>query len=216
MTDPGYRHLIFIIDHSKSMENIRDGMVSGFQELISKQRREPLRTTVSLWQFDDVIECCYSFASFDDVAEYELYPCGMTALHDAIGKVVTSEGEKLALLPEGQRPGQVVVTVISDGRENASTEYDGTRVAAMLKHQQEAYGWGVLYLGTNQDAIAEGAKIGVGQDRSLSYDSTSRGTQSALRSVSSVMSAAVASSMANVSVSYAFSDEDRAAAKKAE
>src|SRR5277367_324431 len=174
MTQPGYRHIIFINDRSGSMEKILAGMQSGFEEFTKEQAAQPGRVTASLWQYDTEIECVHSFAPLEILASYKIIPRGRTAMYDAIVQAVTVEGEKLAALPEGERPEDVTAIITSDGLENASIEYGrnkggGPRVAAMLTHQREVYGWTVIYMGTNQDAFAESAKVGIPSDSALSY-----------------------------------------------
>jgi hypothetical protein len=193
MTDKSYRHIIFVIDRSGSMAAIRDGMQSGFLEYLREQQVVPLRTTASLWQFDSVVESVCSFESLSTLEPYRLIPRHMTALYDAVGVAVTTEGELLEKLPEAERPGTVLVLILSDGLENYSHEYTGPQVRAMLERQQAEYGWEIVYLGTNQDAFKESAKLGVHVNSTLSYDNTSTGTQQAFAATSSMSTRGTAS-----------------------
>lgn len=204
MTDSGYVHDIFIIDRSGSMSNIVAGMQSGFRELIGQQIANPVRTTASLWQFDDVIENIYSFQPLAALLDYELVPRRMTAMFDAIGKAITTEGAALAALREDQRPGKVNVVIVSDGRNNASTHFTGPQAAALLTRQQQHYGWGVLYMGTNQDALKEGPKVGVATGSSLSFAASDVGTHSAYSATSAALTRSSAGGQP-----LTYTDEDR-------
>lgn len=210
MTDSGYAHHVFIIDRSGSMHKIYAGMQSGFQEFLAAQQLNPVRATASLWDFDTEIACRYSVQPLEKLTEYQLVPRGSTAMYDAIGQAVTAEGEKLAAMPEAERPALVTVIIVSDGLENSSREYTGEQAAGLLRHQQDAYKWNVLYMGTNQDAFAEGEKISVHHDQSLSYRGTNVGTWKAWQATSSVLSrASVAMAAGGQSVSVAYNEAER-------
>lgn len=84
-----------------------------------------------------------------------------TSLYDAIGTAVQQHGARLRALPENERPGKVIVVIITDGMENSSKTFSGPKIQKMLQHQQDVYSWQVLYLGANQDAIQVGQTIGV-------------------------------------------------------
>jgi hypothetical protein len=50
-----------------------------------------------------------------------------TALLDAIGRSIDTIGERLDKRPEPKRPGKVIVSILTDGLENASQELTGNR-----------------------------------------------------------------------------------------
>ena len=98
-----------------------------------------------------------------------LVPRGSTAMLDAIGRAVNATGARLAALPEDQRPGAVIVGIMTDGLENASREFSYPSIKALIEQQEQTYGWTFMYMGANQDAIEVGASLGVARDRSLTY-----------------------------------------------
>jgi hypothetical protein len=98
-----------------------------------------------------------------------LHPGGTTALLDSIGRLVTDAGQRLAALPEDQRPGTVVVGIMTDGLENASREWTHARVKELIEKQTRDYSWQFLYLGADQDAIEVGMSIGVGAGHAVTY-----------------------------------------------
>jgi hypothetical protein len=218
MTCPGYRHFLFIIDHSGSMQRIRRGMQAGFLEFIRGQAAEPGRATGTLYQFDTVIERLYSFQALPELESYELIPDGGTSMYDAIAEAVTAEGEKLAAMPEDGRPEHIVVTIVSDGQENSSAIYHrdeggGERVKAILDHQQDVYNWKIVYMGTNQDAFKEGFTVGIRTSSTLSYASTDAGSRGAWRATGQSVSraAAMASAGGSFDVNYTAAERKLAA-----
>lgn len=85
----------------------------------------------------------------------------MTALLDAVGRAINETGQRLAVMPEHERPGLVVFVIITDGQENSSHEFTKTQIKELIKHQQTKYAWQFTFLGANQDAFAEARSIGI-------------------------------------------------------
>src|SRR5581483_6457993 len=104
MTKPNKTEIIFLVDRSASMNNIAEAMTAGIDEFIQKQKSVDGECLVSLYDFEDKYD-----------PKYTLEPRGMTALYDAIGKTVDNVGWRLASMPEGQRPSQVLFVIVSDG-----------------------------------------------------------------------------------------------------
>jgi uncharacterized protein YegL len=179
MTDPNYTAMLIILDRSGSMSDIRDDMVGGLEQLLATQAAEPGLLTVDIVTFDDQIELTHSFAQPDDV-KIELVPRGSTALYDAVGRSLNGFGEALAKLPEHARPGTVLVTIVTDGMENASTEYAPEVIAKLIAQQRDKYQWDISFLGANQDAILEARKIGIDAGDALTYSATGAGVGSAM------------------------------------
>lgn len=217
MTNPKYQHVIIIRDRSGSIESILDGMQSGYDEFIQSQvnlsRDHGLKITGSLWDFDDVIDNRISFQDISTLAGSIIVPRNMTAMLDAIGIAVTTEGAKLAAMPEEERPNLITVVTASDGLENASKEWTAARVRSLLEHQQRVYSWKATYIGTNQDALEEGENVGVAAASSLSYSNTNGGTKKAWRasgqSVNAVAMAAAASPESVASFNIRYTDKQR-------
>lgn len=209
MTNANLTHLYFLLDRSGSMQSIRDDTVGGFDAFIAEQRGLPGECRVTLAQFDDRYEVVYSERPIRDVPSLELQPRGMTALLDAIGRLVTDAGARLAALPESDRPATVIVGIMTDGQENASKEWTHPAVRSLIQQQTEAYSWEFLYLGADQDAIEVGAGLGVPAARSMTY---SRGsTQAAMASTSAMVGrlrAARSSGAATADVGYSAQERE--------
>ena len=169
MTDSTLTHLYFLLDRSGSMQSIRTDTTGGFDAFIEEQRSLPGRCRVTLAQFDDSYEEVYADRDLADVPPLDLVPRGSTALLDALGRLITVAGERLAGLAEADRPGSVIVGVMTDGMENASREWTHPRIKELIEQQTRDYGWQLLYLGADQDAIEEGAKMGFAAGKSMTY-----------------------------------------------
>lgn len=216
MTKPGYRLRLLIIDRSGSIASLMPGQQVGFDELLSGEAALPGEAAFSLWDFDSEIRCLSSHAPLSEVQGYKIEPRGLTALNDAIGRAVTEEGAKLAALPEGQRPEDVTVIVSTDGlNTQPNQEWTTAKVHALLAEQQAKYGWRVLFLGTNQDAIQEAEKYSVPSGQAVSYVSSSAGSQNSWRATKQYLGRVpVASAAGGQSVNY--STEERKLAESGE
>jgi len=169
MTRSDLTHLYFLLDRSGSMQSIKTDTEGGFATFIEEQRRAVGECRVTLAQFDDQYEIVFADTPVADVGRLDLQPRGSTALLDAMGRLITEAGAALAALPEDQRPGSVVVAIMTDGLENASREWTHTAVKALVEQQTTAYQWQFLYMGADQDAIDVGTGLGVGAAHTVSY-----------------------------------------------
>lgn len=159
MTKPNSCEIVVILDRSGSMESIRPAVVDGFNKFIQEQKQIPGECAVSLFQFDDIYEEVFIRKPLSAVPSLELLPRGWTALLDAVGKTVTSMGQCYAAMPEENRPSRVLCLIITDGNENASTEYKKPRIAEMIKHQREKYSWEFVFLGSDESALQVASEL---------------------------------------------------------
>ena len=178
MTNPDYTALLFIIDESGSMWGIAKDLEGGVATLLEEQSKLPGKLTVDASYFDDAFRYPTSMVAAAE-AQIKIEPKGTTALHDAIVRGTTEFGAKLAALPEDERPGTVMVVVVTDGHENSSRESTQADVKAVITQQQETYGWEFVFLGANQDAVLAGEAFGLRKGASLTYTANAAGVQNA-------------------------------------
>lgn len=205
-----------IVDRSGSMVDICSDAEWGINALIDKQKTDPGETIFSLWQFDDKYDCVHNAVPAANVPHYKLEPRNMTALNDAVARTIISTGDRLSKMPEDQRPGLVIITIVTDGLENSSVEYKGpagtARVRKMIEHQKEKYNWQFNFIGA-ENAFAEAAKLGIGHDETLSFNP--QHVAGAYGSITSNMTRMKASSIGGQCCANAYSAEERLAADPA-
>lgn len=80
------------------------------------------------------------------------------------------------------------MVIITDGLENASTDFTRERVIGMISTQQDVFNWSFLFLAANQDAIAEGARMGIGAHQNVNFAATGAGVLGMSRRVSEAVS----------------------------
>jgi uncharacterized protein YegL len=170
VTDKNLTYLTGIMDRSGSMALIKTDTEGGWNTLIEEQAKEPGECLVSLVQFDTVYETVFDYTPVWDVPKYELHPRGSTALLDAIGNTINTLGEKLAAMPEDQRPGSVILVILTDGCENASHEFTAAQIKTMIERQQNDYQWVIQFLGANQDAVTTAKSYGIAASHAMTYD----------------------------------------------
>jgi hypothetical protein len=206
VTNADYTAIMLLIDRSGSMYSIKGDAEGGVNTFVANQAKAEGRRTIRIAQFNtDYLPVCDSIDA-SEVEKFVLEPFGNTALLDAMGRAITEFGQELAALPEQERPGLVILAVMTDGMENSSTEYSWAAIQEMVKHQEEAYQWQVIYLGANQDAIKTGARLGVRRERSMSYSASHAGTHAVLDSMDTYVASAASGQSAG------FTDAQRDAA----
>jgi len=213
MTDSTITLIAALLDRSGSMQGIADDMRGGFDAYIAKQHSQPGSTRVTLAQFDDQYEIVYQNSDVDTVPPLVLEPRGCTALFDSIGRFVTEIGSGLAALPEDQRPGDVTVLVMTDGYENASTEWTVEAVRALITQQETDYAWDFVFLGANMDAVDVGTNLGFAPGKSLTWDASGDGVKGAFAAVSGYTSRKRSRGAVPLG-SIVFEDSERRAARK--
>lgn len=181
--------IVVLLDRSGSMRAMQEEAIGGFNHFLEDQKKEPGEARITLVQFDHVYELSYSgvpVAEARPLTPESYQPRGTTAYLDALGKVINDTGSRLAALPEEQRPNKVLVIVITDGMENASSEFTTQQVLEMVKRQREVYKWDFMFMASNEDALAHAQRLGVGC--TPKYDATKAGTRAAFCCISQLVS----------------------------
>jgi hypothetical protein len=210
MTDQNLVLIAVLLDRSGSMEAVKSDTEGGFNAFVDTQRNEPGEARVTLAQFDTEYEVVYANRPIVDVPRLSLQPRGGTALYDALGRLITDVGAELAALDEAQRPGTVIVVVLTDGHENSSVEWTHPAVTAAIKRQETDYSWDFIFLGANMDAVAVGTSLGFAADKSMTWDVAHGGAAHAMAATTSYVSRKRGAQPD--AVVAGFSDEDRRAA----
>jgi hypothetical protein len=181
------------------MQGIASDMDGGLDKFLQKQREIEGKVTLSLYDFSSSgwwakeqdqetpkVRRMEHFALLtDDLTVQPIDAGGGTPLCDAEGIAITETGKELAGMKECDRPARVIIVVITDGGENASEEYNDMQIAKMIKEQTDTYSWQFTFLGANQDAYAESAKMGIAKGSALNFSPDARGVENAFESLTS-------------------------------
>lgn len=187
MTDNTYTHLALVLDRSGSMAYIAKDMNGGVETLLNEQAALPGKLRVDVTTFDTVVEKPYENAEPGEIKHPLISPRGSTALFDAVGSTVVSLGERLKALPEDERPGKVILVIVTDGQENASKDWKKDALQKLVKQQQDEWGWEFIFLGANIDSASVGGSFGISKGQTLNYVPNGAGAQFATASASSYL-----------------------------
>jgi len=159
----GLTNVVFILDRSGSMQGIWGDAEGAYKQFLADQRKIPGEMLMTLVLFDDKYEIVQDMVPLKDAHELrpEDGPRGSTALVDACCRTIDHIGQKLAAMPEDERPEVTVVAIMTDGQENASREFKSDDLKQRVQHQTDAYQWRFLFLGANQDSFATAHDYGI-------------------------------------------------------
>ena len=212
MTRTDCTDITVVLDRSGSMASISEQTIAGFNQFLADQRQQPGTASISLIQFDDQYEPVYSgipLAEAVNLTPETFVPRGSTALLDAIGRAIDDTGRRLAALPESQRPGHVLIVIITDGLENSSRHYSHQQVSDLISHQRDVYQWHFVFLAANQDAIATAAALHMDRNSALTYSATGKAADKAWRSLSRATVRFRTVRARSSSNDFAFTDDER-------
>lgn len=192
MTNPNYTHLAYCVDRSGSVSGIAADMEGAIKHVLAEQAALPGELHVDIWTFDTVVDHLYRDVRADDVKGQIIDPRGGTALSDTLATVIRELGDRFKAMAEDDRPGKVIVTVVTDGQENSSTEFPGPAgalaVKAMVEKQQAEWNWEFLFFGADSiDAFEAAGGYGIAPGQTISFASTRGGVQASAVAASAYM-----------------------------
>lgn len=167
---------LIILDESGSMSGVRGQTISGCNETLNSIRNtakeQPnIKQFVSIFCFD-TSNSRYIFQNVPiedtrDLTPDDYYPNSCTPLYDAIGYTVTQLRSLIA-----RTESAAVVTIITDGYENASRRWNHQAVVELINSLKEK-GWVFTFIGANID-VEQTAK-GLGIDSYMQFEQTDEG-----------------------------------------
>lgn len=173
-------HNLIILDESGSMQSIKPSIINGFNELVQSikgiQNQFPEQEhTISIISFNGfgnkVLHFMDDVSKLNTIDSSNYKPDAMTPLYDAMGFGFT----KLKTALESQMDYNVLVTILTDGEENASREYTGSVIKNMIEELSEG-NWTFTYIGTDHDVEKMATNLSI--KNSMSFDKNTDGIDS--------------------------------------
>ena len=172
---------LIVLDASGSMYSIRNEAIAGVVETIQTIRTAQKDNANQEHLFSLVvfngrsIATVYDRMPIDKVPDLDAndyQPTDNTPLYDAMGNAITNLQRYI------NDDDNVLVTVITDGYENSSVEWNHQRVFQLVEDLKNK-NWLFTYIGANQDALK--VAKGMGIDHSMNYMSDAEGTKAMFR-----------------------------------
>lgn len=168
---------LIILDESGSMSSAYEATIHGFNQFLAN-----LKSTAKAFEDQDHRVSFLSFNtsgrnyladnnSVDNVRKlnHQNYrPNGGTPLYDAIGFSINKLREQLENKPDAK----VLVSIFTDGFENASKEFNGTQIRNLVETLEEK-GWTFTYIGTEHDVYSSAISINI--KNSISFNKSMEG-----------------------------------------
>ena len=170
---------VIVLDKSGSMSDIARQAVDGVNETIgaikSAQEKNPeMEQMVTLVAFCGCeLKTIYDNVPINEVTPLtsrDYRPCCMTPLFDAIGTTVTRIHAEMAK----EENALALVTIITDGYENASREYTQTAIKALIQSYKDE-GWQFTYIGADHDVEAVAFSLNI--SHSMRFEKSDEGTR---------------------------------------
>jgi Mg-chelatase subunit ChlD len=169
---------LIILDESGSMDSIKQAALGGLNETLQTIRNAQTKFAdcqhhfVSLVSFNGTgVKRIFDLATTDNIRELassDYLPNDNTPLYDAMGNGIS----RLRSQIDSAVPHDVLVTIITDGYENASREFSGKMIKNLVQ-EMKAKEWTFVYIGANQDVDAVADSISV--DNRIDYQASDSG-----------------------------------------
>jgi hypothetical protein len=162
------KHKVFnliILDESGSMESIKDATISGFNEVVQTikgvEKQFPEQEHfISLISFNGLgIKTLLENDPVSKLTEIDMkkyQPNSLTPLFDAMGISITQLKHHVQEIANFN----VLVTILTDGEENNSKEYNAHSIKRIIDELSMG-NWTFTYIGANHDVVDFALKISI-------------------------------------------------------
>lgn len=190
-------HTLSILDRSGSMSSYKARTIESFNADLASLREQAKSAGVKVyntlltfasnnnWSTSDEGDFRFSRVLADvsdcpDLTSDEYIPNGGTPLLDAIGKGIerlkTELGDDL-----GSDDVHILVSIFTDGAENASTTYNKSDIKKMIDHFSENGKWTFTFIGCGslENVTATSGQLGIKAGNTVAFQATDVGYNAA-------------------------------------
>lgn len=205
----GKLNLYMLLDSSGSMSARVNDVITKVNDL--KNEQASLQTGscfLSIYKFNQgftQVRKRTNVKKQKDITRKDYYTMGMTALRDALAKVILiAREDEMTTKPE-----MVQIIVQTDGYENSSTDYSQEKLAKLVKKAKDEWGYHIIFVGADQDAFLASKKYGIDATYTMSYSNTKVGSDEMFKSLSSSVSDLRTMGNVKYKARGAFTQEDK-------
>ena len=162
--------IVFILDRSGSMANVRKDTIGGFNSFLKQQKKIDGDVKFTLAQFDNKYELIYDNVDIKRVKKLDndtFVPRGATALLDAIGRTINGMSRR-------KKDETILIAILTDGYENDSREYNNDQINKLIKKCRKK-DWAITFLAANEDAFKTAQQYGISINNTMSFANTGKG-----------------------------------------
>lgn len=148
-------HNLIILDESGSMHSIKKAIIQGFNEIVQtvkgiSEEFPEQEHFISLVSFNGLGTKVLHFKDpvieLNQIDDTNYRPNASTPLYDALGFGLNKLRDSLAK----EEDYNVLVTILTDGAENASREFSGVAIKSLIDELQQEK-WTFTYIGADHD-----------------------------------------------------------------
>lgn len=171
---------VIILDKSGSMSSIARQAIDGVNETIGSIKSAQEKNADQTHLVTLVAFCgCEQRLIYDNIpvaeaktlTDKDYRPCCMTPLYDAIGTTIT----RVHRLKSDNAGSLALVTIITDGYENASHEFSLNAIKSLIDSYKEQ-GWQFTYIGADHDVEQVAYSLHI--QHHLQFEKSDAGTRS--------------------------------------
>lgn len=168
---------LIILDESGSMFAIKEATIRGFNEVVQTikgvaEKYPEQEHYISFVTFNSMGVKTHldrmPVQTLNEIDGNRYQPNAGTPLYDAMGESFAH----LRKVTDTQPDSNVLVTILTDGEENSSREYNGKAIKAIIDELKDK-NWTFTYIGANHDV--EKFAISISIENSLSYHANEQG-----------------------------------------
>lgn len=150
-------HNLIILDESGSMNLIKDFIMQGFNEIVQnlkglEEKFSEQEHFVTFLTFNglrtNLVHFVEPVRELKELDKNSYQPNASTPLYDAMGYGLNLLRKKLL----NKENCNVIVTILTDGEENASTEYTRESINSLV-NELKREDWSFTYIGADHDVI---------------------------------------------------------------
>ena len=176
---------LIVLDKSGSMSSIRHAAFTGCNEVLNgikaaaEKHADTQEHFVSLMLFDtESMPYILDMVPAEQITlmkKEQFVPCACTPLLDAIGMSLT----RLEAEVKKHERALASVTIITDGYENASTEYNAQQIHQLIGRLKEQESWNFAFMGANQDVRKVSVELNIDVQNAREFEFSATGARDA-------------------------------------
>ena len=159
-------HHLIILDESGSMNSIREPIIETFNEIVlltkecAKDFPEQEHFVTFVTFNSNGMKSYLNSAPlqrFEIITGRNYRPDAATPLFDAVGRSISGLRDEL----RSQRKYKVLVSILTDGFENASREFSGRDIVNLQEELRKSGNWTITYSGADHDVEAAASSMDI-------------------------------------------------------